>query len=187
MEIRKYNNCEFSDCGKILSNNEIDLFEKKKNIIFPSDYRQFLKEIDGGIPYIKNVFYLHEQPSADIGVQNTNYDYYIDDDCFYVDELFGLFPTEGGTSILFLTEHLYILDVPDSRSFIMIGNVESLPLYMSLSSQYYGNIFLGEYPFGTFDPSTSNNSENNDLFEIHIDDRIAHTFTGFLNMLQKHI
>lgn len=175
----------FENCGEILSMQEVESFEAAHEIKLSDDYRRFLAKINGGCPYPKNLLVLQNE------CLNSNDS---SEELFEINELFALTSTEENRiNITTLTKHLMFSRCPDTRSLIMIGSSSGLNnLYLSISDQFYGHIYLGALSFGmTKDDDSSNQTAINDIYkdlyieDLYIEDRVASSFSAFLEMLEE--
>ena len=162
---RIFQGLQFYDCGTPVSRNVMDRFEKEHNLVLPDDYRQFLSEINGGVPTPPMLHF----EDGDIEVR----------------EIFSL--TECGDSNTWLTKLcavLYFHRTPDTRSFFPIGCAEgSNYLYLSICPSYFGNIILGQYAYGWSDVYHEPYVKEHYLDYDFEEDVIAVSFTELLAKL----
>jgi hypothetical protein len=178
MKDKIFQSITFLDCGETLSDNEIKIFETEHNIRLPNDYRKFLMTINGGCPYPKNVI------CSQLNTEEYN-NVSKDIEQFEVLEILGLthIGCESQTCIKNLSATVKYVNVPNSMSFIPIGIVTgSNYIYLSISDDYYGKIFLGNYSFGISKDDTISEFPI-DFNEIYEEDCIASSFNSFLNKL----
>jgi hypothetical protein len=179
MVIKKYNNVSFDDCGESVLIDDIRSFQKLHQLMLPDDYVDFLCEVNGGMPIPSflslPVFY---EESGKTLIEE-----------FEVRELFGFRITEYTTRTYLekLCSNLLFQDVPDSRSFLMIGEIEAGQLYIATCKKYYGNIFRGSYIFGStpgYDSTVCLGINLDDEFyHIYEEDIVATSFSSFLSLL----
>jgi hypothetical protein len=180
MSIKKYNNISFDDCGEPVSLDDIRSFQEQHRVILPDDYVDFLCVVNGGIPtpsFFSSSFLDEESGSEEI-------------EEFEVRELFGLRST-GYTERIYLEKlciNLVFPNVPDSRSFLMIGDVDANRLYIATCKKYFGNIFCGSYSFGRESDdeliAKFGVDLDDELFHIYEEDIVASSFSSFLSLLR---
>ncbi|MDR2761282.1 MAG: SMI1/KNR4 family protein [Planctomycetaceae bacterium] len=177
--LKKYNNVSFDECGEPVSIEDIRSFQKSHELILPDDYVDFLCKVNGGIPTpsFLSLPEFYEETEEELIEE------------YEVRELFGFRITEYTTKTYLekLCSNLIFPDVPDSRSFLMIGEVEAYQLYVATCKKYFGNIFRGSYIFG----STPGNDSiiclgvnlDDEFYHIYEKDIIATSFSSFLSLL----
>jgi hypothetical protein len=175
MAVKKFANVSFDNCGEPLSIDEVRSFQKIHKLVLPEDYVDFLCTVDGGSP----------TPSFfSLNVMNEE-----SEDDLDVEEFFRLkWENDICSNLERMCRDLIFLDIPDSRSFLMIGNVNSGNLYIATCKKYFGNIFWGNYAFGSEPdgkPIVYNGGVNLDdeLFHIYEEDIVATSFSSFLSLL----
>jgi hypothetical protein len=174
MTIKKYNNVKFDDCGRSISIDEVRSFQKLHKLLLPDDYVNFLCVVNGGTPtpsfFSLNV--INEESENELI------------EC-EVEELFRLtWENDTSSNLERMCRDLIFLDVPDSRSFLMIGGADSGNLYIATCRKYFGNIFCGSYAFGSEPDGKSivcqDINLDDELFHIYEEDIVATSFSSFL-------
>jgi hypothetical protein len=110
------------------------------------------------------------------------------DDDFEVRKFFELkWENDTSANLERMCSYLIFPDIPDSRSFVMIGFVESGCLYIATCTKYYGNIFFGNYTFGSVPEQEPvvclGINLDDELFHIYEKDLVATSFSSFLSLL----
>lgn len=170
----------FHDCGEVLRESEATNILTNINLELPRDYFDFLCKVNGGVPS-RSSFNLYPENSASDGEKN------LPEEQFEVREFYGL--THCGAAnicIAKICQIAKIINCPDARSLLLIGDCGINNIYMSLSDDYFGFIYFGSYTYGEslFCPDESAlDDELDDIFTLYQDDTIANSFSELLSKL----
>jgi hypothetical protein len=192
----------------VITNDLLDQFECEKKTKLPGDYRQFLIQVNGGVPTPCGIRRFSDHSPA-LGL---DYDPEFHDNLYPKNkklskEIVNFFKNayvprrvqslnpfdcklgEGGVPLT-NWEGWRFPDYPDSRSLIMIGSVEDdsdNDLYISTCKDYFGYVYLGHY--NDYDVGLNPFSKEDDPFPciLSLDelerDCVGKSFTDFLHHL----